>query len=131
MEERRARNKLVAVRPRGETSEIVFLAAFAAEGQRVHHPRRASILLIRRIELPLGREGAAIGAFERRIDTAAGGKKLVQPKGEDRLTRPLLGSVARLENGFQRFSASFSWQATKLDQPVQRRCHGVRSLLAH
>jgi len=78
----------------------VFLAAFAAEGQGVHYPRRDAILLIWRIELPFDREGPAIGAFECRVDAAAGGKKLVQPKGKDRLTRPLLGSVARIENGF-------------------------------
>ena len=119
MEKWRARDKLVALRPWSETSEIVFLAAFAAEGQRVHHPRRDAILLIWRIELPFGREGPAIGAFERRVDAAAGGKKLVQPKCKDRLTRPLLGSVARIENGFQRRPACFSWQATQLDQPFQ------------
>ena len=43
----------------------------------------------------------------------------MQPKGKDRLTRPLLGGVARIENGFQRRPAPFSRQATLLDQPFQ------------
>ena len=77
MEERRARDKLVALSARGEASEVVFLAAFAAEGQRIHHPLHRSILLFGRVELPLGREGAAIAGFERNAEESESGWAVV------------------------------------------------------
>ena len=84
VEQWRARHQARRFSLAQEASEVILLAALATEGEREQHAAFGTARAPG-IDLPLHRQNAPLGRLDRRVHAAAGGEKLMQAKGENRL----------------------------------------------